>query len=129
MRGAPLARCSAGEGEGPRSPARINGAPLKSASRSGPELRLNRTVPLAVLAQGRTLNASQSRDCIVPDRHRCFTRAAELFCISQDSFRSLLFNENSLSTFGVSSLPSKLCAVGYWLSVLVIDLVTYLNGS
>ncbi|KAL3223795.1 hypothetical protein MRX96_027105 [Rhipicephalus microplus] len=50
VRGAPLARSAAGEGEGPRSPARINGAPLKSTWRSGPELGPSVTVPLAVQA-------------------------------------------------------------------------------
>ncbi|KAL1422432.1 hypothetical protein MTO96_022298 [Rhipicephalus appendiculatus] len=79
VRGAPLARCAAGEGEGPRSPARINGAPLKSTSHSGPELRLNVTVPLAVPAQGRPLDGLRSSKCIVSDRHKCFTKAEKSF--------------------------------------------------
>ncbi|XP_075537094.1 uncharacterized protein LOC142572110 [Dermacentor variabilis] len=92
VRGAPLARCSAGEGEGPRSPARINGAPVKSASRCGPELRLNRTVPLAVLAEGPTLNARQSRDCVVSDRHSASREQSDC---PQDSFHSFSINEIS----------------------------------
>lgn len=79
VRGAPLARSAAGEGEGPRSPARINGAPLKSTPRSGPELGPSETVPLAVQVENRTLDGLRSSEYIVSDRHKCFVKASRPF--------------------------------------------------